>query len=303
MLPGPAGCITADGTSSGVAGACANAGPGLEGIYDPTVSPDGASVYLPGFDGQTLDIYRRETGPSCQAVSVSTASQSPATVSLRCQDRDGDPITTSIVTAPAHGTLGAIDQIGGTVPYTPQAGYSGTDSFSFAASDGTNSSSPTTVTITIAAPSAAQPSPAGPGPGGVGHPQATPPPVLTRLSQSSALWREVRSEPRHAPTTFSFSLNEAARVTLTFTRKVTGQRVNGASVTPRPTRRHASTCTRTVTLGTLSVQSGAGHHRIAFTGRLPGRGWLPRGRITVTAIASAHGHRSAARRLSFVIAR
>ncbi len=301
QLPGTAGCITADGTSSAAAGVCANGGPALVGIYDPTVSPDGTSVYLPGYDGQTLGIYQRETGPSCQAVSVSSRYQTAATVSLRCNDSDGDPVTTSLVTLPAHGTLGSGDQASGTVVYTPQAGYRGTDSFTFAASDGTNSSTPATATITIAPPATP---PATTPSGGAGRAHATPAPVLTRLSQSAATWREVRSHPRRTPTTFSFTLNEGARVTLTFTQRVAGQRVNGACVTPRPGGRHTSQCARTLTLGALSVQGLAGHNRIAFNGHLPRLGWLPRGqRITVTAIAAAAGHRSAARRLSFLISR
>ena len=300
QLPGTAGCITADGTSGGVGGACADAGPALEGIYDPTVSPDGASVYLPAYDGQTLDIYRRETGPSCQAVLASTPDHTAASVSLRCSDGDGDPVTTSIVAQPAHGTLGVVDEASGTVVYTPQAGYSGSDSFTFAASDETNSSSPATAMLTVAPP-AVQAPPAG---SSSGHPRATPLLVLTRLGQSAAMWREVRVGSRRAPTTFSFTLSEAARVTLTFTEEVTGQRVDGACVAPRPGHRHASRCMRGVSLGSLSVQGRAGHNTVAFDGHLPRHGWLPRGRrITVTAIATVSGRRSAARRLSFLISR
>lgn len=294
QLPGTAGCITADGTSSGAA-VCADGGPALEGIYDPTVSPDGTSVFLPGYDGRTLSVYRRETGPSCQAISAATTYQSAVTVTLRCQDSDGDPVTMSIATPPAHGTLGSVNQAAGTVLYTPDAGYSGPDSFTYTTSDGTNSASPATATITVAAP-APQPPPGG------GHAKATRP-SLTHLRESSAVWREVRPAPRRAPTTFSFTLNEAARVTLTFTREVTGRRVNGRCVTPSRAGGRARPCVHTVTLGAVTVQAHEGETRIAFSGRLRHGGWLPRGRITVTAIASAHGKRSVARRVSFLIRR
>lgn len=57
-----------------------------------------------------------------------------------------------------------------------------------------------------------------------------------------------------------------------------------------------------MTLGTLSLHGTAGHNRVAFTGHLPGSGWLPPGRrITVSALATAAGHHSAVRRLSFLI--
>jgi hypothetical protein len=208
--------------------------------------------------------------------SVVTTYQTAATVSLRCSDSDGDPVATSIVTLPGHGTLQAGDAASGTVIYTPQARYTGTDSFVFTASDGTNASGPATATITVQPSQAAPPQPTPP-------PRTTPPRVparllLTALRQSATRWREVRSEPRHDPTTFSFTLNEAARVTLTFSRNMSGRRV-----------------------GTLTVKGRRGHNRIAFSGRLPRGGWLPRGRITVTAVAATAGHRSPARRLSFVI--
>jgi hypothetical protein len=59
---------------------------------------------------------------------------------------DGDALTFTIVTPPAHGTLA------GTAPnltYTPAANYNGPDSFSFKANDGTVDSSPATVSITV----------------------------------------------------------------------------------------------------------------------------------------------------------
>ena len=48
---------------------------------------------------------------------------------------DGDDLTLSIADGPAHGSLGAI--AGGAVTYTPDGGYSGADSFTYRASDGT----------------------------------------------------------------------------------------------------------------------------------------------------------------------
>jgi 6-phosphogluconolactonase (cycloisomerase 2 family) len=302
QLPGAAGCLTADGTSSGVTGVCATAGPALVGVYDPTVSPDGTSVYVPGYDGQTLAIYRRETRPNCQATSLTTTYQTAVTVTLPCRDSDGDPVTSSIVTPPIHGTLAPAGQDSRTVVYTPQAGYSGTDSFTFATSDGTNVSSPAIATVTITAAATHLPS-GGSGQGRGASPKATPPPTLERFSQSSSRWHEIRSDARHTPTRFSFRLNEPAHVTLTFTRQVPGGRVNRACVVSGPVTRHAPRCVRSVTLGALTLSGIAGHDHVGFNGRLPRTGWLPRGRITVTAVATAARRRSAPRRLSFVVTR
>ena len=71
---------------------------------------------------------------------------------------DGNPLTFSVATQPAHGTLS------GTAPnltYTPAAGYSGADSFTFVANDGTVNSAPATVNITVNP--AGLPSPGSPG--------------------------------------------------------------------------------------------------------------------------------------------
>jgi hypothetical protein len=69
-------------------------------------------------------------------------------------DADGDPLTAVLVASPAHGAvvLGA----DGGFSYTPAAGYSGADSFTYRASDGEADSNVATVTLTIAATPAPQ---------------------------------------------------------------------------------------------------------------------------------------------------
>jgi hypothetical protein len=65
---------------------------------------------------------------------------------LTGSDPDGDPLTYAIVTGPAHGTLS------GTAPnltFTPTAGYTGTDSFTFTVNDGHVNSAATQVSITV----------------------------------------------------------------------------------------------------------------------------------------------------------
>jgi hypothetical protein len=63
-------------------------------------------------------------------------------------DRDGNPLTAVKVTDPGHGTLALA--AGGTFTYTPAAGFSGNDSFSYAVSDGQVQSAPAAVTLTVA---------------------------------------------------------------------------------------------------------------------------------------------------------
>ena len=71
------------------------------------------------------------------------------TVQLSCSDPSGRALTLAIVTGPAHGTLGAIDQAAQTVQFTPAAGYSGADSLTYNATAGGQSSNTATVTITV----------------------------------------------------------------------------------------------------------------------------------------------------------
>ena len=96
-----------------------------------------------------LAVFARESAPVCQAATVTTASRTPVTVPLHCSDPDGDAVTRSIVSGPAHGTLSAVDNSAGTVTYTPATEFSGKDSFTFAASDGVNQGAPATATITV----------------------------------------------------------------------------------------------------------------------------------------------------------
>ena len=61
-------------------------------------------------------------------------------------DPEDDPLTFEVVTGPAHGTLS------GTVPdltYTPNANFVGGDSFTYTATDGTDTSPAATVSITV----------------------------------------------------------------------------------------------------------------------------------------------------------
>ncbi|MYF28073.1 MAG: hypothetical protein F4169_04290, partial [Gammaproteobacteria bacterium] len=64
-------------------------------------------------------------------------------------DPDGDALTVASVAQPANGT--AAIQTDGTVTYTPKAGFSGQDSFTYAVSDGTNEST-ATVAVTVRPP-------------------------------------------------------------------------------------------------------------------------------------------------------
>jgi VCBS repeat-containing protein len=86
--------------------------------------------------------------PVAVGQSVALDEDSTGQVTLSASDVEGQPLTYSIVRAPAHGVLS------GTAPnltYTPEANFNGPDSFTFRASDGSASSAVATVSIDVAA--------------------------------------------------------------------------------------------------------------------------------------------------------
>jgi hypothetical protein len=94
--------------------------------------------------------------PTANGQSVNTPVDTPVTISLAGSDVDGGSLTFAVGTPPAQGTLGAIGtptcaagSCTAQVTYTPGAGYSGGDSFTFTTNDGLLSSAPATVSITV----------------------------------------------------------------------------------------------------------------------------------------------------------
>jgi VCBS repeat-containing protein len=62
-------------------------------------------------------------------------------------DADGDSLTAALVNGPAHGTLSV--NANGFLTYAPTTGYSGSDSFTYKANDGTADSNVATVSLTV----------------------------------------------------------------------------------------------------------------------------------------------------------
>ncbi len=77
---------------------------------------------------------------------VATAVADPG-VLANDQDGGGNPLTAILASAPIHGTL-SLNAAGG-FTYAPAPGFSGTDTFGYSASNGTQQSAVATVTITV----------------------------------------------------------------------------------------------------------------------------------------------------------
>lgn len=97
--------------------------------------------------------------PVAETLSSTTNEGTPVTVVLRATDIEECELGFSIVSGPAHGTLGSINNQGcttgnpktdtATVTYIPDGGYSGPDSFTYQANDDSVDSNVATVSITV----------------------------------------------------------------------------------------------------------------------------------------------------------
>jgi glucose/arabinose dehydrogenase len=78
-----------------------------------------------------------------------TAEDVPVALTLPASDQDGDTLTFTIVSPPAHGSVGA--PVGAVVPYTPDGDFNGVDTFTFRASDGSLQSEVATFSVAVTA--------------------------------------------------------------------------------------------------------------------------------------------------------
>jgi subtilisin family serine protease len=95
----------------------------------------------------TVNVTAVNDAPVALTLDVSLFENTSKTITLNATDVDGDILTYLIVSQPQHGSL--IDLSGNSLIYTPDTGYIGKDSFTFAASDGQSSSNTAVVSITV----------------------------------------------------------------------------------------------------------------------------------------------------------
>jgi VCBS repeat-containing protein len=140
---------------------------------DVTLSSDGSFEYLPdpGFTGTDSFTYTANDGaldsnvatvtitvnpiavnnpPVANGDTASTLEDTALTVDVLANDSDADDdaLTVSTVSQGAY-AYGAVTNNGSDVTYTPDPGFTGTDSFTYTASDGAADSNVATVTITV----------------------------------------------------------------------------------------------------------------------------------------------------------
>src|SRR5207249_1428430 len=85
--------------------------------------------------------------PVAKGQSVTTNPDTPVAITLVATDADGDTLTYTVASPPANGSLSGTAS---NLTYTPNPGFSGTDSFSFTAKDSQSTSNLATISITVA---------------------------------------------------------------------------------------------------------------------------------------------------------
>jgi hypothetical protein len=85
--------------------------------------------------------------PQADAQSLNTAHATPVAITLTASDMDGNALIFTVISDPVHGVLSGMAP---DLTYTPNDGFSGTDSFTFTANDGSEESAPATISIVVA---------------------------------------------------------------------------------------------------------------------------------------------------------
>jgi hypothetical protein len=102
-------------------------------------------------------------------------------------------------------------------------------------------------------------------------------------------------------TTFSFTLNLPASVTLAFTTPAPGRRAGKACQAPSARNKHGRSCTRTILAGTLKFTGHTAVNRVRFQGLISRHQKLRPGSYTLTIKAAAPGQHTVSSTLHFRI--
>lgn len=137
-----------------------------------TIAPDGGFTYTPDADFHGTDsfVYSIDDGnggidsavvtltvaavndaPVATGDSVTTNEDSPVTFAVTANDADtdGDPLAVTAISRPANGS--AVLNADGSITYTPDADFHGTDSFAYTVADSRGGSDTGRITVTVAA--------------------------------------------------------------------------------------------------------------------------------------------------------
>jgi len=126
--------------------------------YIPSANANGTDTFtFKANDGMTdsnvatvtVSITPVNDPPVAQAATLTTLMNTAVNGTLIAVDVDGNPLSYAVSKAPRRGTITALNPSTGAFTYTPAAGFTGSDSFTFKASDGSATSMTATVSITV----------------------------------------------------------------------------------------------------------------------------------------------------------
>jgi VCBS repeat-containing protein len=138
--------IDSTGLISGLlSNAASHGGPNGDGIYNITVT---ASDGHGGTVSQTFQLSVGNPAPTTADSNQTTNEDTAFTATLAANDIDGDALTFSATTQPAHGTL-VLNASSGVYTYTPTANFNGTDSFTYRVVDTDGGVATATVNIVV----------------------------------------------------------------------------------------------------------------------------------------------------------
>jgi len=157
---------------------------------DRTLSTSfGTKIFWRGFtvgcytchNGPSSESANRNRAPAVQSLSATTPAGAPVPIALQATDPDGNTLTVRIVSQATNATVGLVGTV---ATYYPMAGFSGTDTFTYAASDGMTDSNLGTVTVSVGSASPPPTPTPTPTPTAASTPvrTATPTPVSTATS-------------------------------------------------------------------------------------------------------------------------
>ncbi|WP_279349256.1 Ig-like domain-containing protein [Erythrobacter litoralis] len=143
----PAGlAIDAAGTITGtIASDASQGGPDGDGVYQVTITADDGNG---GITSTTFAWTVKNTVPVANNDNATTSEDTPVNIPVLANDTDpdGDALVVSFATA-ANGTV--IVEADGSITYTPDADFNGTDTISYVISDGEGGTSTAMVTVTV----------------------------------------------------------------------------------------------------------------------------------------------------------
>lgn len=87
--------------------------------------------------------------PTATSFSTAVPANRQSLIQLQGADADGTALTFATLSSPSHGALSNLNGATGVVVYTPTAGYTGADSFTYKVTSGGEDSTTATVTITV----------------------------------------------------------------------------------------------------------------------------------------------------------